>query len=31
MTQHFTHSTISAEFWCSKCQKFTQQMNSEAA
>jgi ribosomal protein L44E len=24
MPQHFTRSTISAEFWCSKCQKFTQ-------
>lgn len=24
MTQHFTRNTISAEFWCPKCKKFTQ-------
>jgi ribosomal protein L44E len=24
MTQHFTRNTVSAEFWCSKCSKFTQ-------
>jgi ribosomal protein L44E len=24
MTQHFTRSTISADFYCSKCRKFTQ-------
>jgi uncharacterized paraquat-inducible protein A len=24
MTQHFTRNTVSAEFWCSKCKKFTQ-------
>jgi hypothetical protein len=24
MTEHFTRSTVSAEFWCPKCQKRTQ-------
>jgi len=24
MAEHFPSSTVSAEFWCSKCQKFTQ-------
>lgn len=24
MTQHFTKNTVSAEFYCSKCGKFTQ-------
>jgi hypothetical protein len=24
MTEHFSSSTVSAEFWCRKCQKFTQ-------
>lgn len=24
MTQHFTRNTVSAEFWCAKCQRFTQ-------
>lgn len=24
MTEHFTKNTISAEFWCNKCQKYTQ-------
>lgn len=24
MTQHFTRNTVSAEFWCGKCKKFTQ-------
>jgi hypothetical protein len=24
MTEHFTRNTVSAAFWCSKCQKFTQ-------
>lgn len=24
MTQHFTKSTVSASFYCSKCEKFTQ-------
>ena len=24
MTEHFTRSTVSAAFWCAKCQKSTQ-------
>jgi hypothetical protein len=24
MTEHFTRNTVSAEFWCGKCQKRTQ-------
>lgn len=24
MTQHFTRNTVSAEFWCGKCKRFTQ-------
>jgi hypothetical protein len=24
MSEHFTRSTISAAFWCSKCQGYTQ-------
>ena len=24
MTQHFTHSTVSASFWCGKCSSYTQ-------
>jgi ribosomal protein L44E len=24
MTQHFTRNTVSADFYCSKCGKFTQ-------
>jgi ribosomal protein L44E len=24
MTQHFTRNTVSAEFYCGKCEKFTQ-------
>lgn len=23
MTQHFTRNTVSAQFWCGKCQKTT--------
>ena len=24
MPEHFTRNTVSASFWCSKCQKYTQ-------
>ena len=24
MTQHFSRNTVSASFWCGKCQRFTQ-------
>ena len=24
MTEHYTRNTVSAEFWCGKCQKRTQ-------
>lgn len=24
MSEHFPRSTVSASFWCGKCQKFTQ-------
>lgn len=24
MTEHFTRNTVSASFWCSKCQNYTQ-------
>jgi Zn finger protein HypA/HybF involved in hydrogenase expression len=24
MTEHFTRNTVSASFWCGKCEKYTQ-------